>query len=134
MSTAPSCLPPAMYWRLVVSTPRVFPPLRTELYNPLTGKWTLTGNMNVGRSDFGTAMLFNGKVLASGGTNVTLTTNTVLGSAELYDPNTGLWTKTGSLNLARTGHTSTLLPSGLVLDASGSGATQDLRSAEVYTP
>ena len=63
--------------------------ITTELYNPLTGKWTFTGKMNVGRSDFGMAMLFNGKVLASGGTNVTLTTNTVLGSAELYDPSTG---------------------------------------------
>jgi N-acetylneuraminic acid mutarotase len=108
--------------------------IRTELYNPSTGKWTLTGNMNVGRSDFGMAMLFTGKVLASGGTNVTLNTNTVLASAELYDPSTGAWTKTGSLLRARTGHSSTLLPSGLVLDASGSGVTQDLTSAEVYLP
>ena len=106
----------------------------TELYNPLTGKWTFTGNMNVGRSEFGMAMLFNGQVLASGGTSVTLTTNTVLQSAELYNPSTGIWTKTGNLQRARTGHTSTLLPSGLVLDASGSGVAQDLKSAEVYTP
>jgi len=38
------------------------------------------------------------------------------------------------LHNARTGHTATLLHSGMVIDASGSGATQDLISAELYTP
>lgn len=108
--------------------------LKTETYNPSTGKWTLSGNLNNSRVDFGMAMLSSGNVLISGGTKVTLTTNTVLSSAESYNPSTGVWTKTGSLKNARTGHTSTRLNSGLVLDASGSGSTQDLTSAEVYTP
>ncbi len=107
---------------------------RTELYNPMTGKWTLTGNLNRGRLEHTATLLMNGKVLIAGGTNVTLTTTTVLFSAELYDPGTGIWTRTGSLQNARTGHTATLLMSGQVIAASGSGSTQDLTSAEIYTP
>lgn len=107
---------------------------KTELYNPLTGKWTLTGNLNTSRIEHTATLLMNGHVLISGGMNVTMNGSTVLSSAEIYNPLTGVWTRTGNLHNARTGHTATLLHSGMVLDASGSGATEDLTSAELYTP
>ena len=55
-----------------------------------------------------------------------------LASAELYDPATGAWSATGSLNTGRGDHTATLLPNGMVL-AAGGGA-DDLASAELYDP
>jgi hypothetical protein len=52
-------------------------------------------------------------------------------SAELYDPATGTWTVTGSLNIRRLYHTATLLASGEVLVA---GGYINLASAELYDP
>ena len=47
-----------------------------------------------------------------------------INTTELYDPATGEWSTTGSLKMARSSHTATLLPGGLVLAAGGVG-TQD---------
>jgi hypothetical protein len=72
--------------------------------------------------------------LVSGGNNVTADTTSVLSSAEIYNPATGKWTPTGSMNAARVGHSSTLLLSGLVLNAAGANAIFELLSAETYQP
>ena len=39
----------------------------SELYNPATGKWTLTGNMSIARYDHNAVLLNNGEVLLAGG-------------------------------------------------------------------
>jgi len=107
---------------------------KTELYDPSSGKWTLTGNLNTSRLEHTVTLLMNGKVLVTGGNNVTANTTTVLASAELYTPSSGVWTKTGSMKKARVGHSATLLVSGKVLAAAGSGANNELASAELYIP
>jgi len=61
--------------------------------------------------------------------------HTVLSSAELYDPATGNWTNTGSLDTARADHTTILLLSGKVLVTGGfNGFSVSLSSAELYDP
>ena len=64
-------------------------------------------------------------------------------SAELYDPDTGLWELTRTLNQARSSHTATLLANGKVLVAAGSEyfdiyyqyySYTILNSAELYDP
>jgi hypothetical protein len=100
-----------------------------ELYDPISGTWTLTGSMNSVRELHTATLLSNGKVLVAGGDRGV----TPLASAEIYDPATGKWTTTGVLNTARNQHTATLLPNGNVLVAGGMGG-QILSSAEFYNP
>jgi hypothetical protein len=70
-------------------------------------------------------------VLVAGGYDISV----LLASAEVYDPATGVWSDTGSLNAARDFHTATLLPDGRVLVAGGYGSgAVPLASAEVYDP
>jgi N-acetylneuraminic acid mutarotase len=107
---------------------------RTELYNPTTKVWTLTGNLMASRDEHTAVLLQNGLVLVSGGNAINSTTTTVLHSAELYTPATGHWSTTGSMHTSRVGHTSTGLPSGLVLNAGGNNGATELSSAETYTP
>jgi hypothetical protein len=64
---------------------------------------------------FTATRLNNGQVLIAGGAD----TNGLIPAAELYDPSTGTFSLTGSLNTPRLGHTATLLPNGEALIAGG---------------
>jgi hypothetical protein len=74
-------------------------------------------------------LLPNGKVLVVGGSG----TSGDLTNAELYDPASGTWTTTGSLNTARYEHTATLLPNGEVLVVGGYN-NGPLNSSELFNP
>jgi Calx-beta domain/Kelch motif/Galactose oxidase, central domain len=106
-----------------------------ELFDPATGTWSTTGNLNTTRTDYTATLLPNGKVLVAAGLNRHRDVpDVLLNSAELYDPATGTWSMTGSLNAARFDHTATLLPNGKVLVAGGGFAGNELNSAELYDP
>src|SRR5436190_15228729 len=90
-----------------------------ELYDPASGTWSATGSFATARFFHTATLLPNGKVLVAGGAIVSFPSVVVSASAELYDPASGMWTATGSLNTARYQHTATLLPNGKVLVAAG---------------
>ena len=48
--------------------------------------------------------------------------------------NSGTWLNTGSMKIARTAHSATLLPNGQVLVAGGESSAGGLTSAELYNP
>jgi hypothetical protein len=109
-----------------------------ELYYPETGTWTNTGSMSVAHLDHTATVLPSGLVLVAGGANGgggVLTNEVATTNADLYYPETGTWTNTGHLNTARTEHTATLLPNGLVLVAGGvNSSSTPISSAELYNP
>jgi len=107
---------------------------RAELYDSVSGTWTVTGSMKEARSYHTATLLPNGKVLVAGGFNFTTNHRTQVKPTELYDPTTGRWTYTGLLNEHRESHGATLLPDGTVLVAGGSTNQGYLASAELYDP
>src|SRR4029077_7898595 len=96
-------------------------------YDPVSGTWTTTGSLNVGRDHHTASLLPNGMVLVAAGFGD-------LASAELYDPASGTCTVTGSLNIGRNYHTASLLLNGKVLVAGGltNNDANFLASAELY--
>jgi hypothetical protein len=107
-----------------------------EIYNPAAGNWTPTGSLVSARGIHTANLLPDGKVLAAGGNYNSFSAPTIVASSstELYDPATGTWTASGSLNAARSTHVATLLPNGKVLVAAGYYVNNNvqLASAELY--
>lgn len=104
-----------------------FPP------TPYTTSFTVTGGRvadDASASGSSVTLLADGKVLSVGGQ----ATVGYTASAEIYDPSTGIWSITGSLNFARAYHTATLLADGKVMVVGGVGATGVTDSVEIFDP
>jgi N-acetylneuraminic acid mutarotase len=113
-----------------------------EIYNPVTGAWNTSGNLNFARVAHGAELLPNGKVLVAGGLSYSnFSPAFSLASAELFDPTVevGVWTSTGSLHDARHSFVTVRMPDGKVLVAGGGKYTAGsgpvvLNGAETYDP
>ena len=107
----------------------------TEFYNPATRVFTSNSTfMNIDRTGHTQTKLADGRFLIIGGMD---TGQTVLSSAEIYDPTTNMFTLTGSLATGRQMHTATLLGNGTVLVVGGFSdnlMTKLVSTAELYNP
>jgi len=104
-----------------------------EVYDPATSAWTATGSMQNARAGHTATLLTSGLVLVAGGTSFVRPKCIKLASCELYDPATGAWSSTASMNIGRTQHVAALLNTGQVLAAGGVGTFNVLSSAEIYS-
>ena len=117
----------------------------TETYDPAADAFTEGPRMvaSSGRWLHSATRLADGRVLVAGGRDNNCRDACplyALASAEIYDPATGTFAPTGSLNVSRYGHSAALLPDGRVLVLGGAtfedlGTPGDaVTAAEVWDP
>src|SRR5690348_8160700 len=101
-----------------------------ELYDSLTRKFEMTGEMSVARVGHAAVLLGSGKVLVLGG----WVGHGATDSAELYDPATRKFTLIAKMTAKRGRPTATLLPKGDVLIAGGGDhdSPGGVASAEIF--
>ncbi len=108
-----------------------------ELFDPAKGTFSPTGRMSTPRDGHTATLLPDGSVLIAGGwPRGPGTDGRSLASAEIYNPSTGTFTRTGGMTEGRSNHTATLLNNGRVLIAGGLAGLPGgfLASAELYDP
>jgi len=102
----------------------------SQLFQPSNNSWSVTSNAPERRGFHTAVRLANNQVLVAGG----MDGSTGL-PCDLYNPSTGLWSRTGSLwQPHRTGATAALLSDGRVLLVGGDAAGSSRTASEIYDP
>ncbi|HET7487137.1 MAG TPA: IPT/TIG domain-containing protein [Acidimicrobiales bacterium] len=118
------------------------------LYDPVSGTWRRTADMNVARWNHSQTLLPDGTVLVAGGCQLRLRGCGPSGgqpstTAEIFHPDTETWTPTGEMSFARADHPAVLLDPavgpcgtlcGKVLAIGGVSNGAQLAGVEAYDP
>ena len=108
-------------------------------FNQASPQWQDTGSMHNGRSYHTLTVLPDGNVLATGGMSESdgIDHSKAVFPAEIWNPDTGMWTEMAANQRPRQYHSSALLlPDGRVLLAGGGAfaGAQNEANAEIYSP
>jgi hypothetical protein len=106
-----------------------------EIFNPVTGTFSVAGAMSSPRSQHAMAVLVDGRVLIAGGFNGTA----AVATTDIFDPAAGTVTAGPALNTARFGHSATTLMHGAVVVIGGNNgnadsAQMDVTPTELFDP
>jgi hypothetical protein len=102
-----------------------------ELYDPTSGKWSLTGSMHVPRCNHGAALLPDGRVLVAGGDS----SSGVHATAEIYDPGSGRWSVVPHMSSTRFLFSIVALNDGRLFAPAGAAyGTIPRDSSDIYDP
>ncbi len=104
-----------------------------DIFDAWTNNVVQAGTMVTPRSGFGAATLYDGTVLFTGGID---STGHVLGTTEIYNPNTQKSVAGPNLNVARGNHQAFALPGngGVILFGGANAQGSALSSTEIYQP
>lgn len=95
-----------------------------EVWDPATASFSLAGSLAQARLGHSVTALSDGRVLVVGGNgsrDTLFAPFEPFAVAEVWDPERATFSPAGSLAVARSGHTATMLPDGRVLIAGGDG-------------
>src|SRR6185503_4271525 len=98
----------------------------SEIYDPASLTFSVTGNMGAARADHSATLLADGRVLIAGGHDAAGALNTT----EIFDPTTGAFASGPAMSVARAGHSATLFADGRIFIAGGDANG----SAEIFDP
>lgn len=106
-----------------------------EIFDPASGTWSAAGTMNTLRIWHSAELLSDGRVMVVGGSQANAGGQFIpLASAEIFDPATGAWTITGTMQHTRARFTATRLSDDRVLAAGGFNDGSTHSSAEIFDP
>jgi hypothetical protein len=99
-----------------------------EIFDPVSGTWSMIRSMNVRRSYFAAAPLSASRAFATGGASGSGNES----SAEIFDG--GSWTSVDPMGAVRQLHAAVTLADGRVLVAGGRDGSTEHASAEIFNP
>jgi N-acetylneuraminic acid mutarotase len=111
---------------------RVLPTGTAEVFDPRSGQWTTLAGMVAPRFEHTATLLGDGRVLLAGGLSIAEGQVTPTESTELYDPAADTFSRTATMEVARSDHAAVALDDGRVLVAGGDLGDRVTGRAEVF--